>query len=77
MHFIEHWIHVAPDGGDGTLELLLAYVVPVALVALVAGRRLARALRWVGERARAATTRIGSTGPCLAASPRLDGRDVA
>jgi hypothetical protein len=36
MDFVEHWFHVAPDGGNGTLEaaliLLLGIFVAFAIV---------------------------------------------
>jgi len=34
MDFIEQWFGVAPDGGTGTLELLLFLVPIVALIAI-------------------------------------------
>jgi hypothetical protein len=37
MHFIEQIFHIAPDGGTGTLELAIGFLlvmIPVALVTL-------------------------------------------
>jgi hypothetical protein len=39
MDFIERWLGVSPDGGNGRLEITLALVALVVLVApLLAGR---------------------------------------
>lgn len=35
MHFIERWLGVAPDGGDGSLERLLLALVAVVCAILV------------------------------------------
>jgi hypothetical protein len=46
MDFIERIFHVAPDGGNGTLELkivLALVIVPLATLLLVKMRSLARA----------------------------------
>ncbi|HEV7403491.1 MAG TPA: hypothetical protein VGO11_11210 [Chthoniobacteraceae bacterium] len=38
MDFIERWLHISPDGGNGTTELL--YILALALgILLVAARR--------------------------------------
>jgi hypothetical protein len=39
MDFIERWLHISPDGGNGTFELLIL-LVPVLIV--VAVHRLRR-----------------------------------
>ena len=41
MDFIEEWLGVSPDGGDGSLEVLYL----VALVALIAAAVFRRQLR--------------------------------
>jgi hypothetical protein len=41
MDFIERIFGVAPDGGDGSLELLL-FLVPLALIAALALHRARR-----------------------------------
>jgi hypothetical protein len=38
MDFIERWLGVSPDGGDGSTELLYIFVA-ATVVALVLGRR--------------------------------------
>ena len=38
MDFIERLLGIAPDGGDGSLELLLLILPVVALMALAAWR---------------------------------------
>jgi hypothetical protein len=43
MDFIERWLGVSPDGGDGTLELFYIAVVVLIVVALL-GRR------WIAHR---------------------------
>lgn len=37
MDWIERWFGVSPDGGDGTLELLLMLLAAVAVVAAILG----------------------------------------
>ena len=34
MDFIERWLHLSPDGGNGTFELVVYVVLFVALVAM-------------------------------------------
>jgi hypothetical protein len=41
MDFIERIFGIAPDGGDGTFELLL-FLVPLALIAVLVLRRTRR-----------------------------------
>lgn len=43
MDFIERWFHVAPDGGDGSLEALCLALAVVALAAVWLHRRVRRA----------------------------------
>ncbi len=42
VDFIERWLHISPDGGSGTLEIVI-YLVPFVLVVAyrlgVRGRR--------------------------------------
>ena len=38
MDFIEQWLHVSPDGGNGMLEVL--YLVVLGLGVLLAARRV-------------------------------------
>jgi hypothetical protein len=35
MDFLEKWLGISPDGGDGSLEVLLLVVLCAALIALV------------------------------------------
>jgi hypothetical protein len=42
MTFIESWLGVSPDGGDGSLEALYLAVAAAAAVVWLARRRLAR-----------------------------------
>ena len=44
MQFIEHLFGIAPDGGSGSLELLL-FVIPVAGVSYLILRRVFKRLR--------------------------------
>jgi hypothetical protein len=44
VDFVERWLHVSPDGGNGTFELVIYIVLFVAIVAV------ARAARWSGWR---------------------------
>ena len=37
MRFIEHHLNISPDGGDGSMEILL-FVAVVAIVVLEASR---------------------------------------
>lgn len=41
MNFIERWLSVSPDGGDGSSELLIFLAVVIVVTGLY-GRRLAR-----------------------------------
>jgi hypothetical protein len=52
MDFIERWLGVSPDGGDGTLELLYIAVGVLIVVALLG--RIAQRLgyRGSGQRSR-------------------------
>jgi hypothetical protein len=34
VDFIERWLHVSPDGGNGTFELVIYVVLFLALVAV-------------------------------------------
>jgi hypothetical protein len=44
MDFIERWLHVSPDGGNGTLEAVYL-LAPLAVIVAIAFRAaLARAL---------------------------------
>ena len=35
MDFIERWLHISPDGGNGTAELLIMIVVILTLVMIM------------------------------------------
>jgi hypothetical protein len=54
MDFIERWLHVSPDGGDGTLEI--AYLVVSMALILAIGfrhslrRAFSRGVDWAGRR---------------------------
>lgn len=49
MDFIERWLGLSPDGGDGSLEVL--YLVAfAAVIAAILFRRPLR--RWLGAKAR-------------------------
>jgi hypothetical protein len=36
MDFIERWLHISPDGGNGTSEFLIVTVVILTVVSIVA-----------------------------------------
>ena len=44
MDFIEHWLHISPDGGNGLLETVYL-AVPVCAVTTVVLHRLVSRLR--------------------------------
>jgi hypothetical protein len=35
MDFIERWLHISPDGGNGTSELLIATVVILTIIMIM------------------------------------------
>jgi len=39
MDFIERWLHISPDGGNGTSELLIVTSVVVTIVSVVVALR--------------------------------------
>jgi len=40
MDFIEHWLHISPDGGNGATELLIVTILALTTMgAIVAVRR--------------------------------------
>ena len=39
MDFIERWLHISPDGGNGTSELLILTAIVVTVIGLVAALR--------------------------------------
>jgi hypothetical protein len=39
MDFIEQWLHISPDGGNGASELLIVTVIVVTIIAIVIGLR--------------------------------------
>jgi hypothetical protein len=43
VDFIERWLHISPDGGNGTFELVIYVVLFVALVAVA---RMSRRGGW-------------------------------
>jgi hypothetical protein len=51
MDFIESWLGVSPDGGDGSLEALYLSLAAAAVALWVFRRRLAGRWRSVRERA--------------------------
>ncbi len=44
MDFIEKWFGLAPDGGDGSLEVLWLVAIVAAAVAILFRRRIAARL---------------------------------
>jgi hypothetical protein len=54
MDFIERWLHVSPDGGNGSLEVVYL-LAPLAIILAIVfraslGRALSRALGLAGRR---------------------------
>jgi hypothetical protein len=47
MDFIERWLGISPDGGDGSLEAVYLIALAVLISAVVMGRSLRR---WLGIR---------------------------
>jgi hypothetical protein len=48
MDFIERWLGISPDGGNGTFELLIAASVTAVVLALAYRQRMLEfALRWL------------------------------
>ena len=39
MDFIEHRLHISPDGGNGTLEVLVLTAIVLTIIALAAALR--------------------------------------
>ena len=39
MDFIERWLHISPDGGNGSSEILIMTVIAVTMVVLAAAFR--------------------------------------
>ena len=39
MDFIEHWLHISPDGGNGASEFLILTAIVVTIIVLVAALR--------------------------------------
>ncbi len=39
MDFIEHWLHISPDGGNGASEILIVMAIVSALIAIAAAVR--------------------------------------
>jgi hypothetical protein len=66
MDWIEQWFGIAPDNGDGTLELLIWLVVAAVIVSAAA---------WRVPRARAAALRFFCAAACHRHRPArgLDG----
>jgi hypothetical protein len=40
MDFIERWLHLAPDGGNGTLEVLCVAAACVGILVVACHRRV-------------------------------------
>jgi hypothetical protein len=51
MTWIEHLLHISPDGGDGSLEFLIMAAVVISAAAILLRRRLLPAFRKVTRRA--------------------------
>jgi hypothetical protein len=49
MDFIERWLHTAPDGGNGILELALLTAGLAAIVAIAYRRAIRRAAGTAGS----------------------------
>jgi hypothetical protein len=45
MDFIERWLNVAPDGGDGSLEAMIVGVAVFVIGAIILTPRLVRMIR--------------------------------
>ena len=45
MDFIERWLGVSPDGGNGTLEMLVLVVLGASALFVVSRRRLLASVR--------------------------------
>jgi len=45
MDFIERWLGVSPDGGNGTLELLIFVALAASALFVVSRRRLLASVR--------------------------------
>lgn len=39
LDFIERWLHVSPDGGNGTVEVII-YLIPILIGVYAAARRI-------------------------------------
>jgi hypothetical protein len=39
MDFIEHFLHISPDGGSGSSEFMIAILVVTTIISLVAALR--------------------------------------
>ena len=44
MHFIEQWLHISPDGDDGTLEVALISAAVLCLILFLFRNGIKRAL---------------------------------
>jgi hypothetical protein len=50
MDFIERWLHISPDGGNGATELLYALTLALAIVLIAARRPLVQLIRRLMDR---------------------------
>ena len=50
MDYIERWFGVAPDGGDGSLEVLYLVALAALIAAFVFRRHLRRQIRLTSRR---------------------------
>jgi hypothetical protein len=54
MDFIERWLGVSPDGGNGAMEMLIVAAIAIGVVVCACGRRLVR-LAWQVSKRREAS----------------------
>ena len=71
MDFIERWLHISPDGGDGTFEAAWIALAAGTLSVVLLRRRIMGALR---SRPRKTIIRIPRTAPVTADNRITSGR---
>ena len=47
MDFIERWLHISPDGGNGASELLIVTVIVVTVISAVVALRRQFPKHWI------------------------------